>query len=95
MSLLTRLVEPDRLAGEIKIPVHQFMAELAELQRGKIVKQKIVDDFNLTAPEEANLDAFIAAMVGGAFDRNEFHDVMMMGERGLYTPAEVTARLIG
>jgi hypothetical protein len=92
MSLLTRLVAP--LEGEIKLPVHQFMAEMAELQRGEIVKQKIVDDFLLTAAEELNLDAFIAEM-GVSFDRNEFHDVMMMGERGLYTPAEVQFRLIG
>ncbi len=95
MSLLTRLIAPDKPAGEVKIPVHQFTAELAEHFRGEIVKQKIVDDFNLTTNEEANLDAFIAAMQGGAFTRQEFHDVMLMGERGLYTPLEVTTRLIG
>jgi len=93
MTLLTRLVKPE--PGEVKLPVHQFTSELAEFFRTKIPKQKLVDDFILTPAEEANLDAFIAAMQGGSFTREEFHDVMMMGERGYYTPAEIITRLVG
>lgn len=91
MSLLTRLILPSE--GEVKLPVHQFAAELGELQRTEILKSKIVADFELTAAEETQLDNFILEMTGGAFDRHEFEDVMMMGERGYYTPAEVLTRL--
>lgn len=93
MSLLTRLVAP--LPGEEKLPVHQFTSELAEHMRGEIPKQKMVDDFILTPTEEAQLDAFILEMQGASFTREEFHDVMMMGEVGFYTPAEITTRLLG
>ena len=91
MSLLTRLVSP--LEGEIKLPVHQFMAELAELQRGEILVTKMYTDFDLDAAEQTQLDNFITEMTGGAFNREEFHDVMMMAEVGFYTPAEVLTRL--
>jgi hypothetical protein len=91
MSLLTRLVLPSE--GEVKLPVHQFMAELAELQRGEIVVAKMYVDFNLDAAEQLQLDNFIIEMTGGGFNRDEFHDVMMMGERGFYTPAEILTRL--
>lgn len=93
MSLLTRLVAP--LDGETKLPVHQFTAELAEVWRGEITKAKMVADFNLTPEEETTLDAMIAAIGANTFTRQEFHDVMMMGESGFYTPAEITTRLLG
>jgi len=93
MSLLTRLVAPE--AGEIKLPVHQFMAELAEVNRGEITKAKMVTDFIITTEEEVTLDAMIAAIGAATFTRQEFHDVMMMGEMGFYTPAEITTRLLG
>ena len=95
MSLLTRLISPDKEAGEIKLPVHQFTSELAEYHRGYIPKSKMVADFNLSAAEETQLDNFLLKIESGSFTREEFHDVMMMGERGLYTPLEVTTRLIG
>lgn len=91
MSLLSRLVNPAE--DEVKLPVHQFMAELAELQRGEIVVAKMYADFNLSAAEQTQLDNFIIEMTGGNFNREEFHDVMMMGEKGFYTPAEILTRL--
>jgi hypothetical protein len=93
MSLLSRLVDPDRAAGEKKIVVHQFAAELGEFQRNEIPKSKIVADFELTAQEETQLDNFIILMEGGNFDRIEFEDVMLMGEKGFYTQAEILTRL--
>lgn len=91
MSLLGRLVNPSE--GETKLPVHQFMAELAELQRGEILVAKMYADFDLDATEQTQLDNFIIEMTGGNFNREEFHDVMMMGEKGFYSEAEILTRL--
>ena len=91
MSLLTRLVGP--LEGEVKLPVHQFMAALAEYFRGAINKQQIVNAFNLSNPEKDHLQEFLDGIDGTSIERTLIHDVLMLGEADYYSLQMVRNRL--
>lgn len=93
MGLLTRLVAP--LPGEVKIPVHQFMAALAEFKRGapNVTIVAIGTAFGLSAPELVELDAFVANQLGDVITREMVHDVLMLGEDGIYTVQNCADRL--
>lgn len=95
MSLLTRLIAP--LPGEEKLPVHQFLASLAELVRGApgVTLGALHAAFNLNAAEQAQLLDFMASAQTGnlAVQRQVIHDVLLLGEGGLYTVNQVITRL--
>ncbi len=80
MSLITRLVHPS--STEVKLPVHQFMAALAEYKRGApgIDLDAIAAAFNLSAAEKNQLQNFLTNLDGDIIDRHLIHDVLMMGE---------------
>lgn len=88
MSLLTRLIDP--LPGEEKLPVHQFMAGLAEVQRGHITKQQLIVEFNLNQAEQQQLNTWLNT---GNTDRLEVHDILLLGENGNYPLSFVQSRL--
>ncbi len=90
MTLLTRLIAP--LPGEVKLPVHQFMGELAEIRRGESTRAQLISEFNLSTPEETQLDLLIAQMAADNVSRAEVHDVLLLGEYGLRTEAQVLTR---
>lgn len=94
MSLLTRLIAP--VGEEEKIPVHQFMAALAEHRRGSpdMLLADIHAAFNLDAGEQATLATVIQNHNLDGISRELIHDVLMLGEQGIYTLAEVQSRLI-
>jgi hypothetical protein len=91
MSLLTRLIDPAE--GEEKLPVHQFMAGLAEYKRGAITGPQLVEAFNLSGAEATQLQNFLDNLDGDAIDRALIHDVLLLGETGLYSAAQVVSRL--
>lgn len=97
MTLLTRLIAP--LAGEAKLPAHQFMAALAELKRGApgVTQAAIATAFNLSAAEQTSLATFVSNMQSGVppfpLSREQIHDVLMLGEMGIYTVAQAKSRL--
>lgn len=93
MSLMTRLVAP--LPGEDKLPVHQFMASLAELKRGApgVTQGSIATSFNLSASEQTQLANFVTQQTSGAINREMIHDVLMLGELGAYTVQQCLNRL--
>lgn len=91
MSLLTRLIEP--LPGEDKIAVHQFMAALAEYKRGAATGAQVVAAFNLDAIETTQLQNWLDNLDADTISRAEIHDVLLLGEVGLYSQAQVIARL--
>lgn len=91
MSLLTRLVNPN--PGEDKLPVHQFMAGLAEYKRGAVTKNQFVNAFGLSGAEATQLDEFLSGLDLDSTDRSLIHDVLMLAEAGYYTNAQVKARL--
>lgn len=108
MSLLDRLIgtmaDP---VTEPKMPVHQFMAALAEFGRGAFTRPQVVSAFQtdpnfLVQPSElAQLDDFLdqidPALVPLEADRVAFrmavHDVLMLGEQDSYTKQRVKTRL--
>ena len=90
MGVLTRLVGP--LEGETKLPVHQFMAALAEYKRGAITGAQVAEAFVLDSDEENDLQTFLDGM-DGTLTREKVHDVLMLGERKLYTLAKVQTEL--
>ena len=94
MSLLSRLVAPQ--GEEVKIPVHQFMAALAEGKRGApgVDLASISAVFELDAGEQADLATFLLNFYGGIIDREMIHDVLMLGERGIYTVQNCADRLV-
>jgi hypothetical protein len=85
----------DRLLGteEPKLPVHEFMAALAEYKRGAVSKAQIVSAFDLSAGEATALDAYLSALDADTIDRTLIHDVLMLGEGEYYTKAQVQSRL--
>lgn len=81
MSLLTRLVDPQE--GEQKIPVHQFMAGIAEFARGApgVTANSLAQAFNLDAGELAALTAwYTSEILTGNLSREEVHDALLLGE---------------
>lgn len=96
MTLLTRLIAPQELGGgvtEVKLPVHQFLAALAEVRRGEVTRAQLIAGFSLDASEEEQLDTFISRMAADSISREEVHDVLMLAENGFRTPAQVLTRL--
>lgn len=91
MSLLTRLIGTNT-SGD-KLPVHQFMAGLAEYKRGAVTKAQIVAAFDLSADEATALDEWLTNLDADTIDRALIHDVLMLAEEDRYTIAQVKARL--
>jgi hypothetical protein len=91
MSLLTRLIDP--LEGEEKLPVHQFMAALAEYKRGAVTGAQVVSAFNLSGSEATALQEFLTNLDSDAINRAMIHDILMLGEDGQYPIATVRTRL--
>jgi hypothetical protein len=60
MGLYERLTGIDLADTAQKIHVHQFMAALGELDRGKVTRQQVVDGFGLTTGEGTELDTLTA-----------------------------------
>ncbi len=85
----------DRVLGteEPKIPVHQFMAALAEYKRGAISGAQIVSTFGLSGPEATALQQFLINLDGDTINRAMIHDILLLGETGLYTKTNVMSRL--
>lgn len=96
MGLLSRLTVP--AAGEVKIPVHSFMAALAELKRDApgvdIARIAAFGEFDLDAGEQATLQTFVDNIFGDVISREQVHDVLLLGESGFYTVQECSDRLL-
>jgi hypothetical protein len=93
MSLLSRLVDP--APGEEQIPVHQFMAAVAELKRAApgVSIASIVTAFSLTPGEQTELEGLVNSAYLDKIDGNMLHDVLLLGEGGQYSLAACQSRL--
>lgn len=80
VSLLTRLVDPAH--GEQKIPIHAFMATLAEYDRRApdMNLDRIAQTFNMSAEERIALQEWLSNMDRGDIDRPTIHDVLLLAE---------------
>jgi hypothetical protein len=85
----------DRVLGqeEPKLPVHQFMAALAEYKRGAITGAQVVSAFNLSQAETTQLQSFLSRLDSNNLSREMIHDILMLGEYGLYNRSFVLSRL--
>jgi hypothetical protein len=94
MSLLTRLVAPQ--TGELKLPSHQFMAAIAEYKRGApgVTLASIATTFGLSAGEQTDLATLAGLFVGDVISRELIHDVLLLGEVGIYSVATCQARIL-
>ena len=91
MSLYSRLTSHN----EDKIPVHQFMAALAEMERGKFIRADIISMFGIAVADEAQLDQLTNARSAVAGPRRfEFgrmiHDTLMLAEQELAYTTEAS-----
>lgn len=91
MSLLTRLIAPSD--SEEKLPVHTFMAALAEYKRGAITGQNVVDAFELSVSEATQLQDFLDNLDASSIDRTLIHDVLLLGEAGHFNESQAKGRL--
>lgn len=89
MTLLNRLLGTE----DPKLPIHQFMAALAEYKRTSITGQQVIDAFGLDAGEATALSEFLDNLDGDTIDRAKIHDVLLLGETGLYPKAKVKTEL--
>src|SRR5688572_17014692 len=94
MSLISRLVAPG--PSEEAIPIHQFMAAVAELKRGSpsLTMAEVVTAFDLSAAEEDELEALVNSAYLNQVSRERVHDVLMLGAKSIYTVQEVEDRLV-
>jgi hypothetical protein len=92
MSLLSRLLG-ENAGGEDKIAVHQFMAALAEYDRGAVTGVQIKNVLGLTPAEATNLQEFLDGLDSAGINRDLVHDVLLLGEEGSYSKATVKSRL--
>ena len=86
MALYERLVLSSET--EPKIPVHQFMAAIAEAVRGQVTRAQIITAFELRVEDETDLDFLITKVgtlaVGEKFEFTRvLHDILLLAERGL------------
>lgn len=74
----------ERLVGfeNPKIPVHQFMALLAERRRGQVTNQQVVDALGLDPAERTELLALVTRVQADTLTAIEIHDVLMLAEAG-------------
>lgn len=89
MGLVQRLLGTE----EPKLPAHQFMAALAEYKRGSITGTQVGDAFDLNAGERTALQEFLDGLDASTIDRGKIHDVLLLGETGLYPEAKVKSEL--
>jgi hypothetical protein len=85
-----------RLAGteQPKLPVHQWMAGLAEVKRGHITQAQFISAFSLSPAEVTELATWASRLTGGSIARDDIHDVLMLLEYGLYSEAQAKNRLV-
>ncbi len=84
MSLYDRLVGSDD-----GIPVHQFMAAIAERERGELTRQDIIDMFGIETGDLVELDDILDKDDSLTADRSfEFgrmlHDSLLLSESRLF-----------
>ena len=93
MSLWTRLTDP--ADDEEKIPNHQFMAGIAEFERGEVTQAQFVAAFGLDAAEESQLQTWYTGIYlpNPDMNRQVLHDVLLLAEGGQYTNAQAKTRL--
>lgn len=68
MPLYERLTRIGMTSTEVRIPVHSFMAAIAELKRGKCVMADLVTAFGLSAGEQTE----VTTLLGKIIQRTEF-----------------------
>lgn len=86
MGLYEKLVGSD--PQDVSIPVHQFMAAVAERDRGVLDRQDLIDTFNIETADLEELDTILDKADSLAADRQfEFgrmlHDILLLSEAGL------------
>lgn len=102
MALFDRLVSTDN--GEDRIPVHAFMAALAEYGRGVLSQDQIVTHWSLDIGEEGDLRTFFLdkqdAKAKATADTREYaaivQDVLVLAEAGFVgyeTADEISEKL--
>jgi len=99
MSLIHRLIgrnatDESLPFTEERLPIHGAMALFGEIIRGYISFADATTLFGLTEDEKTELQGWMTAWsTSSTFDMSELKDVLMLGETGLYTVAEIQARL--
>jgi hypothetical protein len=86
--------------GEVKLPIHSFIAGMAEGYRGVVTRAQFITAFGIQPSEEAYLDALWNKGAGLAANRRDvyrivMHDCLLLGEtRHAYTvEANFTSRM--
>jgi len=65
-----------------RLPVHQYVASVAEVARGNASAAPLIAFYSLDAEEQAQTQTLIDAVEGGQLTRIEVHDVLLMAESG-------------
>lgn len=78
MGLATRLCDPGE--GETKIPVHQFMAAVAEYKRGFGNLNQLANVFVLSTQEKEAAGRILERIDLDEVTANEVHEILLLGE---------------
>lgn len=93
MGVVTKLTKP--LPGEEKVSVHDFQAACGEYFRKapNFDLQKILGAFGFDQRDIEILQKFLDNLDQGKITSAEVHDVLLLGESGIYSPEECMDRL--
>ena len=69
------------------------MAALAEYKRGSVTGLQVIEAFNLSGTETTALQVFLDNLDSDTIDRSKIHDVLLLGETGLYDINKVQSEL--
>lgn len=99
MSLIHRLIGRDAIDETLpftddRLPIQSAMALFGEIGRGRMTLIEASTRFGLVADEVLELQGWMTVWsTSGSFDLGELKDVLILGESGLLSVAEVQARL--
>lgn len=87
MGLWERLLNVE----QPRLPSHQFSSAMAEVARGQLTKNQVVNGLNLSAGEATELNALASRFTGGFLTRQEFEDVVLLAQYGVPSYQSVAA----
>ena len=94
-NILDRIQHPGIPEGVAAIPVHAYLAHLAEVVRGSVTSGDFSTYWNLDATEQANMTTMFNRIQADTIQRELVDDVLTLYEAGVYDQATALTRLLG
>ena len=84
-TLVRRIIAPDLLVGEVKLPIHTIIGLMQEVIEGRLV----VLGSLVFVSEEPDAETITDAVVATTFTLFEVENILHLGEQGFYDVAAI------